>query len=77
LIFEFQTGDGKLLICMSDLAAIQDKPEGRQLYQSVFDYMKSEDFQPSAKITEEELKTLFSTTVLQKNIKTIGNISYQ
>lgn len=77
LIFEFQTGDGKLLVCMSNLAAIQDKPEGRQLYQSVFDYMKSEDFQPSANITGEELKTLFSTTVLQKNIKTIGNISYQ
>lgn len=77
MIFEFQTGEGKLLVCMSDLAAIQDKPEGRQLYQSVFDYMKSDDFQTSAKITGEELKTLFSSSVLKKNIKTIGNISYQ
>lgn len=77
MIFEFQVGEGKLLVCMSDLAAIQDKPEGRQLYQSVFDYMKSGEFQPSTKLTVEELKTLFSTSVLQKKIKTIGNISYQ
>jgi len=77
MIFEFQVGDGKLLVCMSDLSAIQVKPEARQLTQSIYDYMKSDDFQPGTKITSDELKTLFSTTVLQKSIKTIGNISYQ
>jgi hypothetical protein len=77
LIFEFQLGEGKLLVCMSNLPAIQDKPEARQLYQSIFDYMKSDDFQPSTKITSADLKTLFSTTVTQKKIKTIGNISYE
>ena len=77
LIFEFQVGDGKLLICMSDLDAIKDKPEARQLQQSIFDYMKSDDFQPKTTLTSEELKTLFNTTVLQKKIKTIGNISYE
>ncbi len=77
LIFEFQVGEGKLLVCMSDLAAIQDKPEGRQFQQSIFEYMKSENFQPSTKIDTDELKKLFSVTVLQKKIKTIGNISYE
>ena len=77
LIFEFQVGEGKLLVCMSDLAAVQDKPEGRQLYKSIFDYMNSDDFQPKTTLTSEELKTLFTTSVLQKKIKTIGNISYQ
>jgi hypothetical protein len=70
-------GKGKLLVCMSDLASIQDKPEGRQFYKSILDYMSSDDFQPAAKITSNELKTLFSKTVLKKSIKTIGNISYQ
>ncbi len=77
LIYEFQVGEGKLLVCMSDLAAIQDKPEGRQLQQSIFDYLKSEEFQPETKMNSEEIKTLFSTTINQKKIKTIGNISYQ
>jgi hypothetical protein len=77
LIFEFTVGEGKLLVCMSDPASIQDKPEGRQFYNSILDYMSSDDFQPPTKITSSELKTLFSKTVLKKSIKTIGNISYQ
>jgi hypothetical protein len=77
LIFEYAVGEGKILVCMSDLAAIQDKPEARQLTQSIYNYMKSDDFQPAIKISSDELKTLFNTSVLKKNIKTIGNISYE
>ncbi len=77
LIFEFQMGEGKLLVCMSDLKTIQDKPEARQLYKSILEYMNSDDFQPSVTISENELKQLFSKTVSEVNIKTIGNISYQ
>ncbi|HRX13046.1 MAG TPA: hypothetical protein P5210_15390, partial [Draconibacterium sp.] len=77
LIFEFKVGESKLLVCMSDLAAIQDKPEGRQFQQSIFDYIKSEDFQPETNMTLDELRKLFTETVMQKKIKTIGNISYQ
>ncbi|HSO86855.1 MAG TPA: hypothetical protein VLQ91_09915, partial [Draconibacterium sp.] len=74
---EFSVGEGKLLVCMSDLSSVQDKPEGRQFYKSILEYMNSDDFQPTTKITSAELKTLFSKTVLKKSIKTIGNISYQ
>jgi hypothetical protein len=45
---------------MSDLKAIQDKPEGRQLYSSILRYMSSDKFNPSQTITTNELVSLFS-----------------
>ncbi|WP_217447590.1 sugar-binding domain-containing protein [Maribellus comscasis] len=77
LVFEFAVGEGKLLICMSDLKAIQDKPEARQFYKSILEYMDSDDFQPETKLTEQELKTLFTSVPAEHNIQTIGNISYE
>lgn len=77
LIFEFTIGAGKILVCMSDLAAIQDKPEGRQLYRSILEYMNSDDFQPGTSLTGREIKNLFSSAVQTKTIQTIGNISYE
>ena len=76
LIYEFNVGDGKLLVCMSDLKAVQEKPEARQLYKSILNYMSSNDFQPSTTISPDGLNTLFSTKPTEKNIQTIGNISY-
>ncbi|GAT61582.1 sugar-binding domain-containing protein [Paludibacter jiangxiensis] len=58
LIFEFKMGKGKLLICMSQLGKIADKPEANQLYRSILDYMHSEKFNPEFSINEEELRTL-------------------
>ena len=60
LIFEFTVGKGKLLVCMSNLKAIQDKPEARQLYSSLLKYMESDSFQPKQNLTPEELTDLFS-----------------
>jgi hypothetical protein len=76
LIFEFAVGKGKLLICMSDLKKIQDKPEGRQLYHSIVNYMTSDKFNPSQKLTQQELTSLFSTKVSAKKITGVKNISY-
>ena len=39
LLFEFKVGNGKLLVCMSDLKAVQDKPEARQFYRSILEYI--------------------------------------
>jgi len=64
LIFEFAIGKGKLLVCMSDLKAIQDKPEGRQLYSSILRYMSSDKFNPSQTLTTGELVSLFSTKMI-------------
>jgi len=76
LIFEFAIGTGKILVCMSDLKAIQDKPEGRQLYSSILKYMSSDKFSPAQSLTQNELAALFSTKVTAKNISGVRNISY-
>ncbi|HKI88793.1 MAG TPA: hypothetical protein VKA38_07195 [Draconibacterium sp.] len=77
LVFEFKVGSGKLLVCMSNLKVIQDKPEARQFFQSILNYMQSDDFQPKTEISAQELNKLFTTLPAEQNIKTIGNISYQ
>lgn len=76
LIFEFSVGNGKLLVCMSDLKSLQDKPEARQLYRSIHNYMTSADFNPLQNLTPQELKSLFSTKVSAKKITEVKNISY-
>jgi hypothetical protein len=55
LIFEFKVGNGKLLVCMSPLNQLMDKPEVVSLYQSMLNYMVSEKFSPGYQITGEEL----------------------
>jgi len=77
LIFEFAVGKGKLLVCMSNIKAIQDKPEARQLYASILKYMASDKFQPKQSLKPEELTALFSTKVASKKITGVKNISYQ
>lgn len=59
LIFEFKVGEGKLLVCMSPLNTIMDRPEARQLYRSMIDYISSEDFNPGYELSEEEFRVLF------------------
>jgi hypothetical protein len=76
LIFEFAVGKGKLLVCMSDLKKIQDKPEGRQLYHSIVKYMTSDKFNPAQQLTQQELTSLFSTKVSARKITGVKNISY-
>ena len=76
LIFEFAIGKGKLLVCMSDLKAIQNKPEGRQLYSSILKYMSSDKFNPSQPLNPEELVSLFKTRISPTKITGVRNISY-
>lgn len=76
LIFEFSVGKGKLLVCMSDLKAIQNKPEGRQLYSSILRYMSSADFKPSQALNQVELVSLFKTKIPETKISGVRNISY-
>ena len=59
LVFEFAVGKGKLLVCCSDLESTLEYPEGRQFYKAVLDYMRSDDFQPSASLNTEQLTGLF------------------
>jgi len=77
LLFEFCIGKGKLLVCMSDLPAIIDKPEARQLYTSILHYMNSDTFSPACQISWQELSALFSIQSEAFRTKTLDNISYQ
>jgi len=76
LIFEFAVGKGKLLVCMSDLKVIQNKPEGKQLYSAILKYMASDKFNPAQKLSPEEVVALFSTKIQTKRITGVKNISY-
>jgi hypothetical protein len=58
LIFEFKVGQGKLLVCMSQLNRILQQPEAVQLYQSMILYMGSDDFNPAFSLSPEKLKEL-------------------
>ena len=60
LISEFKVGEGKLLVCMSQLPEISNKPEAAQLYRSIIKYMKSGDFSPDYALSREELNRLFT-----------------
>jgi hypothetical protein len=59
LLFELEVDGGLLLICMSNLPAIQDKPEARQLLSSILSYMDSNAFDPKFTLTYNELSKLF------------------
>ena len=76
LVFEFSVGKGKLLVCMSNLKAIQDKPEGRQFYTTILKYMSSDKFNPKQALSQKELVDLFNNKVTTKKITGVKNISY-
>lgn len=77
LIFEFEVDGGKLLVCMSDLESVKDKPEVRQLYASMLQYMDSESFNPTFKLSLSGLKDLFSSEIKSDKIEALQNISYE
>lgn len=59
LIFEMKVEKGKVLVCSSDLNSTLDKPEVRQLYKSIIQYMDSDEFDPGFEFTIEEFNQLF------------------
>lgn len=77
LVFELNVDGGKLLICMSDLEAVRDTPEGKQFYASILDYMNSVDFKPSTSVSADSLKDLFVVGTQKEGIRVLENISYE
>ena len=75
LLFEFKVGNGKLLVCMSDLKAVQDKPEARQFYRSILEYMESSAFAPSYSLSAKDLQDQFTAKVKTGEMKKLFNIS--
>ena len=75
LVMEWKVGAGKLLVCMSDLEKAAKYPEGKAFYQSVIDYMRSADFNPSSEIAVDELKKKLAEKPRQVSLKELNNIS--
>lgn len=75
LLFEFKVGAGSLLVCMANLKAVQDKPEARQFYQSLLDYVGSSAFAPATTLSEEALHRLFTRKAEQISMRQLMNIS--
>jgi hypothetical protein len=55
-IIECQVGKGRLIVCSFNLLKQQDKPEARQLLQSILKYMESDKFKPAQVLDIEFLK---------------------
>jgi hypothetical protein len=58
LLFETKVGQGKLLVCASDLPALQAHPEARQLTHSLLRYVASPAFAPRSELDAGLLKIL-------------------
>ena len=58
ILAEFAVGNGRLMVCMTDLDAIADTPEGAAFRASVLRYVASEDFRPSYRLEWSELQKL-------------------
>ena len=75
-IFEIKAGKGSLLVCMSDLRNNLQYKENRQLYAALLHYVQSDEFNPTDKLSTEELQQLFTEKAPDKNIKGVKNVSY-
>ena len=82
LVFEFSVSSGRrfakagrLLVVMADLEQAAQWPEGRQFYASVLKYMHSHSFAPTALLTTDQLRTLFSATTGEVQLQELNNIS--
>jgi hypothetical protein len=58
-IFEVKVGRGKLLVCSINLPALLDKPEARQLFNSLLRYMESDHFDPVTTVDDATLRSIF------------------
>lgn len=58
-IFELKTGEGKLLVCTSDLRKLQGSNPAKWLEYSILKYMNSEEFEPKSKIGMDVLSNIF------------------
>jgi hypothetical protein len=60
LLFETRVGPGRLLVCASDLPALQAHPEARQLMHSLLRYAGSDRFQPKPALDWPTLDNILS-----------------
>ncbi len=75
LVMEYAIGKGKLLLCMSDLEAACEKPEGRAFYRSLLAYMSSEQFSPKTTYELDTLMKALTGDIEELQLERLDNIS--
>lgn len=75
ILMEFRMGEGRLLVCTTDLAAISEYVEGRAYANALKMYVAAKTFNPSQPITEEELRALLYSETKTRNIQGVKNIT--
>ncbi|MCQ2226954.1 MAG: glycoside hydrolase [Bacteroidales bacterium] len=73
VLFSLSIGKGHLVVCMTDLKAITDKPEGRQYIRMIGQYAKEK--KNATEMSWENVVELFSRTIDEEEIAGIDNIS--
>ena len=74
-VFEARIGKGKLIFSSIDLITDSQLPELRQMQYSLLRYMLTDDFQPSAAITEANLRSLLMESATEQ--KTTATSIYE
>ena len=70
LLFEVKAGDGKLLVCSSDLAKnLNTRPVARQLLYSLLKYMESDKFNPQEEVAFKQIKQVLHNVNRTKEVK--------
>ncbi|MBQ3882679.1 MAG: beta-glycosidase [Bacteroidales bacterium] len=81
LVFEARVGNGRILVCMSDLEKVirEDNPpvEALDFHSALLDYMHSPQFSPSYSMSIEDLLLLTGRMPVEREIGRLGNISYE
>lgn len=75
LLFEFAVDKGKVLVCMSNLEAIRNTPEGQQFSNAILSYMKSGEFSPTERLTSQQLHQILTSDVKKNEIVGVKNQS--
>jgi hypothetical protein len=60
VVFELKVGKGALLVCAIDLLGQQQRPEARQLLNSLLSYAASADFAPTTQVDEATLTRILA-----------------
>lgn len=59
MLFEAEVNGGRLMVCSIDLEKNEDNLISKQLYKSILDYMKSNNFKPENKVDLSVINELF------------------
>ncbi len=68
LLFECRVGRGSLLVCSADLPHLDERASARQFYRSLLDYAAGERFNPTVRLSLDQIGSLLDDTSLMKKL---------